>query len=255
MEMLKVRYLKEFCYRFGKCQKDLASIIEENEVKICHCYAEASKLNSEDFVKMVLLDATFIIEHFLRAVAGGEYENDCISSLKKTIIFPFLCLLAKNSPHEKEIPTEKEAKHFTDLIRYFYCQFNLQPGENISNLHSATKLNEAGVAFQMAEHGRLLDKKFQKSRSLEKYPYFNCSWFLNCLSCLKCFLCFERMQPVPFFVVDEGTDGLFRNLMALEQFHYPSESYICNYIVLLDYLVNSAEVVELLVEKKIIVIC
>ena len=77
--MLKVSYLKEFCYRFGKCQKDLASIIEENEVKICHCYAEASKLNSEDFVKMVLLDSTFIIEHFLRAVAGGEYENNCIS--------------------------------------------------------------------------------------------------------------------------------------------------------------------------------
>ena len=64
MEMLKVRYLKEFCYRFGKCQKDLASIIEENEVKICHCYAETSKLNSEDFVKMVLLDSTFIIVHW-----------------------------------------------------------------------------------------------------------------------------------------------------------------------------------------------
>lgn len=60
----------------------------------------------------------------------------------------------------------------------------------------------------------------------------------------------------PSFVVDEGTNGLFQNLMslALEQCHYPSESYICkcNYIVLLDYLVNSAEDVELLVEKRLL---
>ena len=66
MEMLKVRYFKDFCYRTGKCQKEIARIIEENEVKIRHCYAEISKLNSEDFVKMVLVDSTFIIELFLR---------------------------------------------------------------------------------------------------------------------------------------------------------------------------------------------
>ena len=65
MEMLKVRYFKDFCYRTGKCQKEIARIIEENEVKIRHCYAEISKLNSEDFVKMVLVDSTFIIELFL----------------------------------------------------------------------------------------------------------------------------------------------------------------------------------------------
>ncbi|KAL0007594.1 hypothetical protein SO802_009096, partial [Lithocarpus litseifolius] len=67
MEMLKVRYFKDFCYRTGKCQKEIARIIEENEVKIRHCYPEISKLNSEDFVKMVLLDSTFIIELFLRS--------------------------------------------------------------------------------------------------------------------------------------------------------------------------------------------
>ena len=66
MEKLKVIYFKDFCYRTGKCQKEIARIIEENEVKIRHCYAEISKLNSKDFVKMVLVDSTFIIELFLR---------------------------------------------------------------------------------------------------------------------------------------------------------------------------------------------
>ena len=67
MEMLKVRYFKDFCYRTGKCQKEIARIIEENEVKIRHRYAEISKLKSEEFVKMVLVDSTFIIELFLRS--------------------------------------------------------------------------------------------------------------------------------------------------------------------------------------------
>uniref|UniRef100_A0A2N9G7B7 Uncharacterized protein n=1 Tax=Fagus sylvatica TaxID=28930 RepID=A0A2N9G7B7_FAGSY len=83
MEMLKVRYFKDFCYRTGKCQKDLASVIEDNEVKIRHCYAENFDISSEDFVKMVLLDSAFIIEFFLKLmldVEEREYKNDYISS-------------------------------------------------------------------------------------------------------------------------------------------------------------------------------
>ena len=51
----------------------------------------------------------------------------------------------------------------------------------------------------------------------------------------------------------DGTEELFRNLTALEQCHYPDKAYICNYIVLLDYLINSKENVELLVNKRIVV--
>ncbi|KAB1225172.1 hypothetical protein CJ030_MR1G016614 [Morella rubra] len=64
------------------------------------------------------------------------------------------------------------------------------------------------------------------------------------------------MQPfleVPQFVVDDSTETVFRNLMALEQCHYPLEAYICNYIVVLDSLINTEKDVDLLVSKKIIV--
>ena len=80
MEMLKVRYFKYFCDRTGKRQKEIAKIIEENEAKIRHCYAEIIKLNSKDFVKMVLLDSTFIIELFLKNDAKKEDEEDYILS-------------------------------------------------------------------------------------------------------------------------------------------------------------------------------
>jgi hypothetical protein len=41
--------------------------------------------------------------------------------------------------------------------------------------------------------------------------------------------------------------------MAQEQCHSPSYTYICNYVVLLDYLIDTEQDVDLLVEKKIII--
>ncbi|KAL4600023.1 hypothetical protein ACB092_11G168100 [Castanea dentata] len=319
MEMLKVRYFKDFCYRTGKYQKEIARIIEENEVKIRHCYAEISKLNSEDFVKMVLVDSTFIIELFLRSSQENEpilrspenekrsqenepfLKNDAKKEDEKDYILskpwleygikqdltllenqlPFFILKelydqisysGKNNKisfldlacgyfsfPKSNIPDGKEVKHFTDLVRYFYCpsiQYN--KGSTITHLYSATKLYGAGVMFRndKESQSRVLDIQFKKLPLLEIFPCFNISRFLNCLPCLKCFPCLECMQTllkVPTLIVDDATEICFRNLMALEQCHYPSESYICNYIMLWDYLINTREDVELFVENKIII--
>ena len=301
--MLKVRYFN-FCYRTGKCQKEIARIIEENEVKIRHCYAEISKLNSEDFVKMVLVDSTFIIELFLRNQenekriqenepllkndAKKEDEEDYILSkpwlvegIKQDLMLlenqlPFFILkelydqisyAEKNneisfldlacgyfSSSKSKIPAGKEVKHFNDLVRYSYCpSIQYKKGSTITHLYSATKLHGAGVMFRK---GKEIDIQFKKLPLLEIFPCFNISWFLNCLPCLKCFPCLECMQTllkVPRLTVDDATEVRFRNLMALEQCHYPSESYICNYIMLLDCLISTREDVELFVENKIII--
>ena len=302
--MLKVRYFKYFCDRTGKRQKEIAKIIEENEAKIRHCYAEIIKLNSKDFVKMVLLDSTFIIELFLRNQenekriqenepllkndAKKEDEEDYILSkpwlvegIKQDLMLlenqlPFFILkelydqisyAEKNneisfldlacgyfSSSKSKIPAGKEVKHFNDLVRYSYCpSIQYKKGSSITRLYSATKLHGAGVMFRK---GKEIDIQFKKLPLLEIFPCFNISWFLNCLPCLKCFPCLECMQTllkVPTLTVDDATEIRFRNLMALEQCHYPSESYICNYIVLLDYLINTREDVELFVENKIII--
>nr|POE66885.1 upf0481 protein [Quercus suber] len=75
VEKLKVGYLKKFCNRTRKSQKEIARIIEENEEKIRRCYSESFDICHDDFVKMVLLDSTFIIELFLRSYMEEEYEN------------------------------------------------------------------------------------------------------------------------------------------------------------------------------------
>ena len=164
---------------------------------------------------------------------------------------------------EKFLPPSSvnQVKHFTDLQRNFFHSPKQIPGDPIEHRHSATKLDMAGLIFQNEKgpekNRRLLQVEIQKgNKLLEIFPCFNCSLLLHCLPCLKKIPFLESMQTrlvIPHFVIDNKTEDLFRNLMALEQCHYPDKAYICNYILLLDFLINSKDDVELLVEGGIIV--
>ena len=150
---------------------------------------------------------------------------------------------------------DKQIGHFIDFLRYLLlpCERAPKRGESIKHLPCATKLTEAGVKFREAQNRLFHDIQFQKSCLLEKCPCLNLSWLLSCFPCFKCL---ENMQPIleiPSFTVGDATERVIRNLMAFEQCHYLGEAYICNYIVLLDLLINTAEDVDLLVEKKVLV--
>jgi len=298
MQKQKHIYFKEFYLRTGKSQKELGSIIEKEEEKIRHYYSETfTKLNRKMFVEIILLDAIFIIELFLRNYEGKKHDyilsNAWLEShikqdlillenqlpfkfLKKlyefacngeqVIITPFLELACKfffSGKHR--ISMDKKVKHFTDLQRMFYCPTEYSKPdkeEHIEHLrYTSTKLDEAGLQFQPLvdidlSKKSMLDIKFSKAKCLESYPCFNLSWLFSCLPCLKSFRCFKNVQcflKVPQLVIDDQTEPLFRNLMALEQCHYPSDTYICNYVLLWDCLITTKKDVCLLVDKKVIV--
>ncbi|KAK4592734.1 hypothetical protein RGQ29_017037 [Quercus rubra] len=242
MEKLKVRYLKGIL------------VIEENEAKIRRCYEEIFDISSENFVKMVLLDSTFIIELFLRANDKDKYKKDYMSRRNGDDSF-FTLASEYFTLYIKKIPAENnKVKHFTDLIRYSRCpRSELKFKDRKCDLYSATKLHAAGVVFKVNDKEGSPDIKFEKSQPLNICPCFTCLWLLNWLPCLKCFWCLERMQPLlklPSITIDDGTEGLLRNIMALEQCHYPFEAYTCNYMLLLDYLIDTSEDVDLLVKEK-----
>nr|XP_023886349.1 UPF0481 protein At3g47200-like [Quercus suber] len=293
VETLKKRYFNIFFSRTKKIRDDFEKIVEKNKDKIRHCYAEEITLpEGKNFVDMILLDSIFIIELFLRSTEAKEEGKDYILSkpwlkygirqdlillenqvpffILDELLLNFLTLACKyffNSEEILDILLKKKVKHFTDLHRYFFQPPdppNQKPGDPIEHRHSATKLDMAGLIFQNRKeeeknrvNRHLLQVEIQKgNKLLEIFPCFNCSWLLHCLPCLKKIPFLESMQTrlvIPHFVVDNKTEDLFRNLMALEQCHYPKEAYICNYILLLDFLINSKDDVELLVEQGIIV--
>uniref|UniRef100_A0A2N9H9K3 Uncharacterized protein n=1 Tax=Fagus sylvatica TaxID=28930 RepID=A0A2N9H9K3_FAGSY len=208
MEMLKLKYFKEFFDRTSKVQKDFANIVEENKGKIRHCYEASIKMpDDKAFKEMILLDSIFIIELFLRTATREEDEKDYILSK------PWL----EDGIKQDLILLENQLPFFIfdELYRHF----------------ARSTIGITKCFLTLAWNYFFPD---DKKITIEK----------------------ERMRTclvVPRFVVDYKTEDLFRNLMALEQCHYPSHAYICNYILLLDFLINTKEDVELLVEKKILV--
>ncbi|KAL4599798.1 hypothetical protein ACB092_11G152600 [Castanea dentata] len=256
--------------------------VQEKELKIHHCYAKNfHEIIKEDFVKMILLDSIFIIEHLWWTKQYPEEDNihESISDILHDLILlenqvPFSVLeelynfayldLPNHHNEDKSLPQligivrfgePKKVKHLTDFQRCFLLPQNRKCGRSFERVPCATKLSEAGVEFKVSksENGGLLDIQFRKSALLEICPFLNMSWLLSCFPCFKCL---EIMQPVlelKSFVIRDATESVVRNLMALEQCHYPWEAYVCNYIVLLDHLINTEADVDLLVEKNIIV--
>ncbi|KAG6628569.1 hypothetical protein CIPAW_14G022100 [Carya illinoinensis] len=311
-DMLKLRYVRNFFYRTQKKQEDFYELIDKQYLQVLRSYSECD-LVVEDLMKVILLDAIFIIELFLNTDRNPDDQDDEILSKpwlrrairvdlmllenqipyfvlrelyeyafrddnrieQKRVVNPFLkltCTYFSLSYEQGHMEEEGDPKHFTDLLRTFHCRPFLSKTilatrdqdeirqkmvvKPIKHLYSATKLDEAGVKFKVVEgDGSFLDIKFQKNSCLDFSPCFTSSWLLNCLPCLKCFPCMVRMQTfleVPHLVVEDRTETLFRNIMALEECHYPREAYFCNYVTLLDFLISTEKDVELLVDKKVI---
>ncbi|KAK2366712.1 hypothetical protein QL285_080061 [Trifolium repens] len=66
MEELKLKYLKGFLNRTKLHVDDLIFKVQEWENKIRNCYAGLVSFDSNDFLKIIIVDACFIIEYFLR---------------------------------------------------------------------------------------------------------------------------------------------------------------------------------------------
>ncbi|KDP28575.1 hypothetical protein JCGZ_14346 [Jatropha curcas] len=155
--------------------------------------------------------------------------RDCFSIFYGFWISNMFCCQKENKDYEsasvegEEI--EEKPKHLTDLIRRrrSYKHPVSKNDACIESLYSATKLNEAGVKFKVDKQAWPLDIKFESGE-------------------LK----------MPRFEFHDGTERLIRNLMAFEQCHYPNDPYICEYIWILDFLVDTERDVELLIQNGII---
>ncbi|KAB1216205.1 hypothetical protein CJ030_MR4G029064 [Morella rubra] len=66
MEEQNLRYLKAFIERTVKSMGFYIQVVREKEARLCGYYSDTIQFNSEQFVKIILLDAAFIIEVLLR---------------------------------------------------------------------------------------------------------------------------------------------------------------------------------------------
>ncbi|KAJ7964935.1 hypothetical protein O6P43_014664 [Quillaja saponaria] len=127
-----------------------------------------------------------------------------------------------------EASTDVSIQHFTDMLRKFHLRQGLPAREDRNEetetyLHTATELEEAGLKLSVYQSKKCyLD--LQYSRGVLK---------------------------IPNFTVDGHTEILFRNLLALEQCHYPQEAYVTDYVRILEFLIDTGKDVDLLIGNGI----
>lgn len=276
MERHKMKYLDGIANIFGtQTVEEFKEIIERDEKFIRESYSESTDwIKSQEFVEMILHDSVFILGFFIQIGTQKFNRNEDVlfeEPCLLTTIFEDLTLLENQLPYalleelfepflfslkteetfrdltlrvfgfENKIERDVKFRHFTDLFRRVRVatlglteeqasNAKAEPPKSIKSLHNADKLDSAGVDFEN------VDKE-------------------NDLSLVIDFK--DGVLKMPCFTAEDNTERVMRNLMALEQCHYPLSAYVCNYIAFLDFLIDTEQDVNLLFKKgiKTLVLC
>ncbi|XP_031270084.1 UPF0481 protein At3g47200-like [Pistacia vera] len=257
MEKTKRRYMISFFQRTTiEKQDEILSFIKDNEKKILSCYAETSVLPACEYVMMILYDAIFIIELFLRNIVtpsdslqslyvlGSDFqllENQLpyfvlegifvlayVDSWEyKGTFMQLSCTFFSQFTNMKLITSQSPVKHFTDWKRNSLLENWRTSGQAttfITDLPCATKLHESGVKFKKIEGEDMLIRFEKQLHELH----------------------------LPYLYIDDDTERVLRNVLALEQCHYPWNTHVCDFLKLMDFLIDYEKDVDLLAEHGII---
>ncbi|MED6151474.1 hypothetical protein PIB30_082912 [Stylosanthes scabra] len=259
-----------------KDSASFVSCVQELEAKIRDCYSDDTKFSEEDLVTVILTDCYFILEFLLQlffmitradfcflprklmvlilndlfllenqvpffvldklynlafpsALSSGNHDS--LPSLVSLVTFTIIPEKIDPGDLEQYLSSVGGVTHFTDLYRKILLrpsqllQASGFPREReVTHLYSASELNELGVKFKVNKES-------------------------------KCFLDLElsgHTLRIPSIILDNYTEIVWRNLLAFEQCHFIEDSYFLDYIVALDFLINTDKDVDLLIKEGII---
>jgi hypothetical protein len=268
MEKYKASYLNKLVARTGIDIEILIHAIEISEQSIRQCYAETIPLCRYDFVKMILMDASFIVELFYRNwPETSEWTPDDEIVQKPWLAFRMqldFMLLENQLPFfiikklfDLAFASHTNLPSFIELTFHYFKCYNRQglvsdPDPNI--LHFVDLLR---TFYLPAPPQRLPRRRPGK----EPYMYgatqldevglkFEVNRSSKCLIDLD----YENgVLKIPRFTLDDYTEFYARNLMALEQCHYQNKGYVTDYFLMLHLLIKSEKDVDLLSRKRIVV--
>ncbi|KAB2619066.1 hypothetical protein D8674_014935 [Pyrus ussuriensis x Pyrus communis] len=215
MEMHKKRYLRYFLSRTEVSFYDYIKMIKDHEGRLRASYAEPIEFGSYQFVRIVLVDAAFVIEFLLRC-CGSNCQGDDYILNNPMMISDVLPDLKGTEEDSYEIcSTEVQVQHFVDLIRILHPPLESETRGELSSkttaVHNATELHQAGVKFEAGKGSNLFDIKFS-----------------------------DGILEIP------------TNLLAFEQCQMREKDCLTSYVFLMKRLAKTPKDVELLVEHGII---
>ncbi|XP_059461759.1 UPF0481 protein At3g47200-like [Corylus avellana] len=277
MEEHKMRYLGDFIRRTGETSEFFIDVVRKNEAKLRECYAETVDFTSEKFVKIILVDAAFILEVLLKSSNDKlQEENDRIFNkpwliqdvwtdmllLENQLPF-FIIELLFNSYKREALPINSYGTPLTinNLTQVFFKSRMESPGieerwEEISN--GDVKIEHF---VHLLRHVQLQPVELHSERKLETLTTpsirqldqagvkFEVGPSRNPFD-----IEFDKAKgilKIPKLILSDETEFTIRNSLAFEQCHY-EENYLNDYVIIMSRLVRSFKDINLLVDQRIV---
>ncbi|PON64828.1 hypothetical protein TorRG33x02_272440 [Trema orientale] len=257
MESQKLRFVTRLQGKLGRQNLlgDLESHMKNLETETRECYSEDFEHSSDSFVRMLVVDALFIVE-FLRLYEKGSQEIYSLTHMSNNPapfenlalkFFSTLMLLPENFPSEVTNATtqESEPHHLLDLFQRSFISRRVERsssqnstrnrGDNLraTDIHelprrgwvkNAKMLDLAGIRLCARQGGDdLLAIKFRR-----------------------------RVLAIPTLTLDDDTVHLLRNLIAYEQSSTCVKPLVTCLAIFLDSIVETPDDIILLRDKGII---
>ncbi|XP_054782531.1 UPF0481 protein At3g47200-like [Prosopis cineraria] len=270
MEEVKLWFLYKFLKRINqeKLLDDYVKVLKDQEGKIRRCYSETIQMESDEFVRMILTDACFIIEYFLLRLDSVPWHSKLWSlTIKLDLILlenqlPFFVL---QDLFGLTFPNGYHRNHSFESVTFcyfhsaflrtifanrelrskftfsYFVQHHLprQPDGTVQVHHLCDMLRVFYVRLDQIP--RELDSRSMKPvYSASKLHDAGIKFEVNEdeLSLL------DLKHPkgvlkIPRIVVNDGTETMLRNVVAFEQCHLPSSRSMTDYIILLEHLIET----------------
>ncbi|OMO59748.1 hypothetical protein COLO4_34075 [Corchorus olitorius] len=237
MEDRKIQFLQELLEE--KNETDVSRYVlklREIEERARNCYAEPVSLNSDDLVKMLLLDGCFIVQFIRLLFIMIESADRPYFSFLATIFLMFRSYMpGKGSPIEDfKLTGSEEIMHLLDFNYHYCCHPSTSETEangkkqnfdfDWSFIRCATELQEAGIKFRRVDGNTMFDISFK-----------------------------DGTLYIPQLKIADRTEYVLRNLIAFEQLFLSNNfvKHVTDYMVFIDNLVESPKDVELLCRNGI----
>jgi hypothetical protein len=243
-------------------------VVKEKEARLRSCYAETIQFSSDEFVKIILVDAAFIIEVLLRYNLR-EAKNDCIFNKPWMLqdVWPDLQLLENQlplfiledlfEPCKITVSSQQNARlSIIELSHNFFKKIMHLEGtddrfKNIRSskvVHFVDLLRHLHLTLKQQPKGKIQTLTTPTITDLhEAGVRFNVGSSRNFFEIQFS----EGILEIPKLILSDETELSILNLLAFEQLHY-MESDINDYVTIMDFLVNTPKDVDLLVKYRIV---
>ncbi|XP_068324970.1 UPF0481 protein At3g47200-like [Pyrus communis] len=273
MEEQKKRYLRYFLRRTKVSLEDYVKKIKDKEAELRSCYAHTIELCSDKFVRIILVDAAFVIElllRFLEHIVPDSNDRIFHKPWLLNYVVPDMLLLENQLPFfiledlfaTLEVPVPMPSVF--DLS-YEICKKSLLlqvKREDVGYSSSFTEVKHFVDLIRTlnlpTEEEDLKNRGSVKTLAVPSMTKLHQAGVkFKVRSNKKLFgICFTDKGgklEIPNLMIGDNTELILRNLIAFEQCHCtPNTRYFNDYITLMDNFVNNQNDVELLVKNGIV---